>query len=194
MKKCKNQSEDFLSDFEQFKTKAQSKLSDKSLVSNNFSISPMLSLNLLKKLREHSPESLHEFLQEIYQAFTTMERVKLDPTQEEFYTREKILDEYRQFMVEIVKDANLSDQTCKLVLKLIIAIGNIRNSGEDYLTVYNLIQEHGLSADLTQEIPLNRLLSENQTISDSKEEKKFSLRNDSASEMIVYLEKTHHFN
>ena len=132
---------------------------------------------LLDNLKQAAPEVLEEALVKIYHTTTalSMHTRASQPgtnghlggasfqkgTQSiasghfQFYAREEILDEHRNYLVELVNDDTTQQNVKEVALRLIIVIGNLRSSGEDYLVAYNLISRHQLKVNLNAELSMN---------------------------------------
>ena len=85
-----------------------------------------------------------------------------------FYEREKSLNEYRDYLVKLIEEKDAKQSVRDLALRLLILIANLRESGEDYLTAYNLIVKHQMKIDLRSELIVNSDLA--QCVQKPKEE------------------------
>ena len=110
-----------------------------------------LIFNLLDELRKSTPDVLQNALHGIYSVFKKMEPDHIMPYKFEFYSREQLLDKYRTYLVNIIKD-DVSSEWKHLAIRLIIIIGTLRQSGEDYLTAFNLIRDFNLTVNLDSEL------------------------------------------
>ena len=68
---------------------------------------------------------------------------------------EDILNNQRDFLVSLIEDPKISQKIKELALKIILLFGNIRESGEDYLTVFNLLKEHKFNTNIYNELRHN---------------------------------------
>lgn len=71
-----------------------------------------------------------------------------------FDTTEELLNNQRDFLVELATDQSSPKLIRELSVKIILLIGNIRESGEDLLVVYNLIKEQNINVNLYNELNL----------------------------------------
>lgn len=55
-------------------------------------------------------------------------------------------------MISLLADKNSTDAVKEICIKLILLIGNIRGSGEDFLVAYNLINKHGYDFNVDAEL------------------------------------------
>ena len=92
----------------------------------------------------------------------------LESNEYQFYEREQLLNRYRDYLIQLIKSKqNISETIKDLALRILVIIGNIRESGEDYLIVYNLIKENDMRISLDVELHLNRYFQETaSTLSD----------------------------
>jgi hypothetical protein len=107
------------------------------------------SLSMMKELGKTNPSFLVSSLRSLYQSFiTTPCEMKRNVSKFDFYAEEELFNEFRTFMVKLIENKNSTPLIQELCLKLILLIGNSRGSGEDYLIVYNLINQHGFDFNL----------------------------------------------
>lgn len=153
-----------------------------------------ITFTLLDELRTLAPAVLNKALKKI---FSTLMKIKTDLINSDnyrFYTREETLNNHREYLVSIIEDANVEQNTKDIALKLIVLIGNLRTSGEDYLVAYNLISKYDMTINLSSE--LSQAISSNQMSgSENKAQSKFSVNTSSSSEVIVLHQpdETHSF-
>lgn len=79
----------------------------------------------------------------------------LGKSEEYRLAHEEVLNQQRDFLISLVEDDNTNTKIKDLALKLIILIGNIRASGEDYLIALNLINKYSLTTNLFNELEHN---------------------------------------
>jgi hypothetical protein len=130
-----------------------------------------LSLSLLKELSNLSQAILETSLTSIYQTMvrTPCEQLR-DVSSFDFYSREELYNECRKYLIELLKDSKASNTVKELSAKIILLIGNIRGSGEDFLIVYNLIRELGLDFNIDTELSQNKFVEIKQEGSKEGEE------------------------
>ena len=93
----------------------------------------------------------------------------------QFYEKEQVLSSHRDYLIGLIKSKQkISGNVKDLALRILIIIGNIRESGEDYLIAYNLIRENDMRISLDVELHLNRYFQE--TASAHSDESKTILR------------------
>ena len=102
-----------------------------------------------------------------------------------FYVRENVLDEHRDYLANLIEDEKTEQKVKELALRLIILIGNLRSSGEDYLVAYNLIVRHQITINLNAELSMNECFQQK---SASKTSQSVSFRvNDLSSSKVGVL-------
>ena len=83
---------------------------------------------------------------------------------------EEILNSLRDFLIECAADDSKNKSIRDLSVKIIILIGNLRESGEDLLTAYNLIKDYQMSINVRNELGL---IVENQQTSKETDDLEF---------------------
>ena len=127
-----------------------------------------ITFTLLDNLRSVSPEILEQALRKIYTTVAKFKTQLVASDEYQFYTREEILNNHRGYLVGIIKDEGVSQDCKDLALRLILLIGNLRSSGEDYLVVYNLIQKYQMRINLNAEILLNSCFQGKEKVQNGK--------------------------
>ena len=111
------------------------------------------SLNLMKEVGKTNPKMLIASLKSLHQSFVSSPcEVKRDVTRFDYYAEEKLFVDLRSFLIQLIKDPNSVPLVQELCIKLILLIGNIRGSGEDFLIVYNLINEYKFEFNVDVEL------------------------------------------
>lgn len=141
-----------------------------------------LTFTLLEELRAVAPAVLEKALQNIYQAITQLKTGMLREDDYKFYAREEVLNRHREYLLKLARDENVTQTAKAYAIRLLIVVGNLRSSGEDYLVAYNVIQEQGLKINLDAEFALNNSLQEDLTAQDA-EQPTFVLNQRSSSEI-----------
>ena len=99
----------------------------------------------------------------------------IESNQYQFYEREQVFDKHRDYLIKLIKSKQkISGNVKDLSLRILIIIGNIRESGENYLIAYNLIRENYMKISLDVELHLNRYFQE--TASSHSDESATKLR------------------
>jgi hypothetical protein len=140
-----------------------------------------LTFTLLDELKTAAPQVLENALRNIYTAMTKLKTGLLNPSDYKFYSREQILNRHREYLVNLLKDADVSQTAKDYAIKLIVIIGNLRSSGEDYLVAYNLIRDLKLTVNLDSEFSLNEYFLH--TSEDSKDQSGFKIDNKGSKEV-----------
>lgn len=121
-----------------------------------------LTFTLLDQLKQSAPHVLENALQNIYGAMLKLKAGLIKPNDYKFFAREQILNRHRDYLVTLIQDETASQSVRDLAVKLVLIIGNLRCSGEDYLMAYNLIKTYNLTVNLDAELSLNKFFqSEN---------------------------------
>lgn len=124
-----------------------------------------LTFTLLDELFNFSPSILENALKNIYSVMIQLKSGLLSTDEYQFYEREQVLNRHRDYLVKLIRSKQkISSNTKDLALRILVIIGNIRESGEDYLIVYNLIREFDLKVSLDTELQLNRYFQDTATV------------------------------
>ena len=108
---------------------------------------------MMKEIGKTSPNVLMSSLKSLYQSFITSDcEQRRIVSSIDFYAEEELFNEVRTYLISLLEDKNAPPKVQEVCLKLILLIGNARGSGEDYLIVYNLIDQHGFDFNLDPEI------------------------------------------
>ena len=136
-----------------------------------------LTFTLLDELFNFSPNILENALKNIYSVMIQLKSGLLNTFEYQFYEREQVLNRHRDYLLKLIKSKHKISSTIKeLALRILLIIGNIRESGEDYLIIYNLIREYDLRVSLDTELHLNKYFQETAvTTSDESSAPKFRL-------------------
>ena len=87
-------------------------------------------------------------------------------------TTEEILNNLRDFLVECAIDESCEKPIRDLSVKIIILIGNLRESGEDFLIAFNLIKDYQIDVNLRNELGI---ITESQGIDDENTDSDFKM-------------------
>ena len=110
-------------------------------------------LNLMKEVGKTNPKMLIASLKSLHQSFVNSScECKRDVGRFDFYAEEKLFVDLRTFLIQLIKDSNSISFVQELCIKLVLLIGNIRGSGEDFLIVYNLINEYKFEYNIDVEL------------------------------------------
>lgn len=120
-----------------------------------FEMGLSLTFTLLDELSEAAPEILEKALKKIYSTITQLKSGLLEASDYKFYAREEILNRHRDYLTKLARSEKSSQAVKELAIRLVVVIGNLRSSGEDYLVAYNLISEGSLKINLDAELSLN---------------------------------------
>ena len=107
-------------------------------------------------MRAVAPDVLEEALNKIYTTIAKLKIQLLSSDDYRFYAREEVLNTHRDYLVNLIEDESIEQSVKDLAIRLIILIGNLRSSGEDYLVAYNLIAKYDMKVNLNAEISMNR--------------------------------------
>ena len=120
-----------------------------------------LTFTLLDELFNFSSSILENALKNIYSVMIQLKSGLLVSNEYQFYEREQVLNRHRDYLIKLISaKSKISSSTKELALRILIIIGNIRESGEDYLIVYNLIKQNDMRISLDTELHLNRYFQE----------------------------------
>ena len=134
-----------------------------------FEMGLSLTFTRLDEINETAPKILEKALKKIYSTIVQLRTSLFETTDYKFYAREEILNRHRDYLVKIFNSERTSQSIKELIIRLIIIIGNLRSSGEDYLIAYNMIAEASLKLNLDAELSLNKHFQESLTISEAKD-------------------------
>ena len=151
-----------------------------------------ITFTLLDKLRKIAPEVLEDALMRIYQTIFKLKSHLISTDDYKFYAREEILNEHRSYLVDLINEEGTEQKIKELALRLIILIGNLRSSGEDFLVAYNLIVRHQLSINLNVELSMNRCFNQ-KSDSQSNQSASFRLNERSSSKVVLFLGQEYQF-
>jgi hypothetical protein len=111
------------------------------------------SLNLMIEVGKTNPKMLVGSLKSLHHSFVTANcEQRRNVTSFDFYAEEQVLNDLRTYLIQLIHDKNSSELIQELSIKLILLIGNLRGSGEDFLVVYNLIREHKFEFNIDLEL------------------------------------------
>ena len=112
-----------------------------------------MTFSIMKDLGNTNPKLLFTSLRSLYQSFVTTEcENKRNVTSFDYYGEEELFNEIRTYLVSLLSDRNSTDEVKEICIKLILLIGNIRGSGEDFLVAYNLINKYGYDFNIDAEL------------------------------------------
>ena len=151
-----------------------------------------ITFTLLDKLKKVAPEVLEDALMRIYQTIFKLKSHLISTDDYKFYAREEILNEHRNYLVDLINEEGTEQKIKELALRLIILIGNLRSSGEDFLVAYNLIVGHQLSINLNAELSMNRCFNQ-KSDSQSSQSASFRLNERSSSKVVLFLGQEYKF-
>ena len=119
-----------------------------------------ITFTLLEELKETSPDLIERVLTKIHSVLQKLLPQILEANNYRFYEREKSLNEYRDYLVKLIEEKDAKQSVRDLALRILVLIANLRESGEDYLTAYNLIVKHQMKIDLRSELIVNSDLAQ----------------------------------
>jgi hypothetical protein len=131
------------------------------------------SFTMLKELRHHAPSILENAMKNTYSVLTKMTSGLLRTVDYQFFVREEILNRHREFLIELAEDEKSTPNLKELAVKLILLVGNMRASGEDYLIAFNLIKKLHLNINIDAELSLTKYFKEKLSVNHTKEKPKF---------------------
>ena len=112
-----------------------------------------MTFSIMKDLGNTNPKLLYTSLKSLYQSFVTIEcENRRNVTSFDYYCEEELFNEIRTYLVSLLSDRNSTDEVKEICIKLILLIGNIRGSGEDFLVAYNLINKNGYDFNIDAEL------------------------------------------
>lgn len=112
-----------------------------------------MTFSIMKDLGKTNPKLLYTALRSLYQSFVTTEcENRRRVTSFDYYGEEELFNEIRTYLIGLLADKNSTDAIKEICIKLILLIGNIRGSGEDFLIAYNLINKHGFDFNVDAEL------------------------------------------
>lgn len=89
---------------------------------------------------------------------------------------EEILNDQRDFLSSLVEDHSVSATIRELAIRLIVLIGNIRESGEDYLVAFNLIHSQNMNINLYHEMKHSLAFEDQKDEEENKVEATFKVQ------------------
>jgi hypothetical protein len=129
---------------------------------------------------------LENSMKEIYTILARVNTGLLKSDNYQFFAHKEILNRHRDFLVSLVEDQNTPLQLKELAVKIILLVGNLRKSGEDYIIVYNLIRNHQLNVNVYSELALTKHLHEEEK--DTKENGlKFKMNEEARKEVEILI-------
>jgi len=144
-----------------------------------------MTFTILDELRSIAPAILEKAMKSIYNVLTQIKTGLFKTDDYKFYAREEILTRHREYLVQIYNDKDTPLSVKDLSVRLIILIGNLRSSGEDYLVAYNIIKENGLKMNLDSELSLNTYLQEALSNNQAHEQSMFKVNEKNSSEVTI---------
>jgi hypothetical protein len=134
----------------------------------SFEMGLSMTFTLLDELVEVAPALLEKTLKNVYSSLTQIKTGMLESNDFKFYAREEIMNRHRDYLLKICRDEKTSRSIKELCVRLIVVIGNLRSSGEDYLIAYNLISENNLTINIDSELSVNKYFKESLTSSENE--------------------------
>jgi hypothetical protein len=122
-----------------------------------------MNLAMLKEMRQIDNDLLFESLKDVRQAFGVKHDSFPQPDTHQFYVREKLLNEFRNFLVEVFKDSESKAELKELAVQTLMLIAFVRDSIEDLLTIFNLLKEHKFIACFKNELKQTTLISNDES-------------------------------
>ena len=90
-----------------------------------------LTFTLLDELFNFSPTILENALKNIYSVMVQLKSELIESNEYQFYEREQVLNRHRDYLIKLIKSKQkISGNVKDLALRILIIIGNIRESGE----------------------------------------------------------------
>ena len=142
-----------------------------------------LTFSLLDDLANLSPSILENALKNIYSVLIQLKSGLLKTDDYKFYEREQIFNRHRDYLVELVKSDKISDAIKQYAVKILIVIGNLRESGEDYLIAFNLIRQNNLKVNIDAELSQNIYFQELGSSNTEEIARKFKLLENESTEV-----------
>lgn len=154
----------------------------------SFEMGLSLTFTLLDELSEASPSVLEKAMKNIYTAIVKLKTGLFKTDDYKFYAREEILNRLREYLLKLFKSDRSTQGVKELAVKLLIIIGNLRASGEDFLIAYNLIRENNMKINLDSELSLNKFLLENPSGTQAESRFKLSEKNSREIEILTGMD------
>ena len=95
---------------------------------------------------------------------------------------EEILNSLRDFLVECVTDESCKKSIRDLSVKIVLLIGNLRESGEDLLVAFNLIKDYQIAVNVRNELGI---IVESQSINDESNDSDFKMITENSESIFV---------
>ena len=143
-----------------------------------------ITFTLLDELRTLAPAVLNKALKKIYSTLVKIKVQLIDSDDYKFYAREETLNNHREYLVTIIEDEKVEQDTKDIAVKLIVLIGNLRASGEDYLVAYNLISKYQMTVNLNAELSQCSCFEQKSGLQDESQTR-FRLNTKNSSEVVV---------
>ena len=142
-----------------------------------------LSYSLLDELGSIGSTILENALKNIYSVMIQLKTGLSDRNDYKFYAKESILNNHRDYLVNLIHNKDSSSEVKSLALKLVVLIGNLRESGEDYLCAYNLVKQYDLRLNLDAELALNKHFQDHSSNSIENYKPQFQLNEKNSKEI-----------
>jgi len=114
------------------------------------------SLSLMKEMKNVSPVLLTNTLNHLYSTLCEMKTGSLYMTDKTAFQNDAVMGEAREFLMSLIEGNNMGQATLlDLCYKIILRMGLIRQSPEDFLLVNEMLSkypEHALKVDLRDEL------------------------------------------
>ena len=112
-----------------------------------------MTFTIMKSIDKSNQKILYGLLKGLYQSFVSTEwNERRNVSSLNFYCEEELFNDIRTYLISLISDINSTNEIKEICIKLILLIGNIRGSGEDFLVTYNLINKHGYDFNIETEL------------------------------------------
>lgn len=152
----------------------------------NFEMGLSMTFSILDELSTVAPAVLEKALRNIYSSLTQLKTGLFNSNDYKFFAREEILTRHRDYLVKLFNDKFTSVGIKEMCIRLIVLIGNLRESGEDYLVVYNLIKENAMRLNIDPEISLNNYFQDSSRDSQNSEKIEFKINEKNSREIEFF--------
>jgi hypothetical protein len=151
-----------------------------------FEMGLSMTFSILDELSSVAPAVLEKAMRNVYASLTQLKTGLFGTDDYKFFAREEILTRHRDYLIKLFNDKFTSVGVKEMCIRLIILIGNLRESGEDYLVAYNLIKENALRLNIDPEISLNSYFQESSGASQSSNSIEFKINEKNSREIEFF--------
>jgi hypothetical protein len=137
----------------------------------NFDLSTRSTLSTMRELEKTHPNILIGTLKSIYESFVTNEcELRKMVSTFDIYDGEDLMNELRTYLTETIYSKTAPVEIQQIYLKLILLLSNQRDSGKEYLIVYNVIAQNGSKFNLDPDLPQYKVIGSKDQGDKSKEQ------------------------